>query len=127
MSKEKTALYLCGAHRGGKVIKQLQTLIDAGVPKITVEESGIKQQRDKLVAVCEAQHEAIDKLFAMLILKDENFRPSKSGQPWRAINQGNAILAEVKEADKETIEEDLDREKFEEEQQQRADEEAFDR
>ena len=42
-----------------------------------------------------AQHNAIDLLFALLIDKDKTFFPSKSGQPWEAIIQGNKALAKA--------------------------------
>lgn len=50
-----------------------------------------------LLAACKAQHEAIDRLFAMLINLDHGFLPSKSGQPWSAINQGNEAIALAEE------------------------------
>ena len=42
-----------------------------------------------------AQHQAIDILFAMLIQRDKAFFPSKSGQPWEAIIEGNRVLAKA--------------------------------
>jgi len=48
-----------------------------------------------LLDACKAQHEAIDRLFARLIEKEENFFPSKSGQPWTAIIKGNQVIARV--------------------------------
>lgn len=42
-----------------------------------------------------AQHEAIDRLFAQLIERDNDFRPSKSGQPWEAARKGNAIIQKL--------------------------------
>lgn len=53
-----------------------------------------------LLAACKAQREAIDTLFAMLITltKDHEphcFFPSKSGQPWEALVQGNAAVAKA--------------------------------
>jgi len=54
-----------------------------------------KDQRDELLKACKAQHEAIDRLFALLISHDSGFFPSKSGQPWQAILQGNAAIAEA--------------------------------
>ena len=48
-----------------------------------------------LLDACKAQHEAIDRLFALLISNDSGFFPSKSGQPWQAILQGNAARAEA--------------------------------
>jgi len=62
----KTALYLCGAHRGGKTVKQLQYLISEGVTKIIVEESNLKQQRDDLLEACEKA----DWLLGVMIEKD---------------------------------------------------------
>lgn len=54
----------------------------------------------ELLAACKAQHEAIDRLFAMLIeatkdQKPHGFYPSESGQPWDAIKQGNAAIAKA--------------------------------
>lgn len=48
-----------------------------------------------LLAACKAQHTAIDTLFAMCIEKDAKFFPSKSGQPWKAIKQGQAVIAKA--------------------------------
>src|SRR4051812_42418119 len=51
-----------------------------------------------LLAACQAQHEAIDRLFAKLIVltrdhtPDDVFFPSKSGQPWDAIQLGVAAI-----------------------------------
>ncbi len=50
-----------------------------------------KKEPDLLEA-CKAQHDAIDLLFAKLIQLDPNFFPSKSGQPWAAVQQGNAAI-----------------------------------
>jgi len=51
---------------------------------------------DMLVGVTEkivkAQHQAIDQLFAELIKRDPDFFPSKSGQPWEAVQKGNAAI-----------------------------------
>ena len=45
-----------------------------------------------LYRACAAQHDAIDRLFAMLVLVKPEFRPSESGQPWRALLAGNAAM-----------------------------------
>lgn len=58
--------------------------------------------RAELLAACKAQHEAIDRLFAMLIVATGSdrpsesgmaFLPSQSGQPWEALVAGNAAIA----------------------------------
>jgi hypothetical protein len=52
----------------------------------------------ELLAACQAQHEAIDRLFAMLIdlsPRDKTFYPSKSGQPWEAAVAGNSAIAKA--------------------------------
>ena len=49
----------------------------------------------KLLEACKAQHDAIDRLFAEVIRRDPDFFPSKSGQPWEAIQKGNAAIAEA--------------------------------
>ncbi|HZO54910.1 MAG TPA: hypothetical protein VFB63_19540 [Bryobacteraceae bacterium] len=50
----------------------------------------------QLLAACIAQHEAIDRLFAMLIAKtmhaEKPFYPSESGQPWEAIQAGKKAI-----------------------------------
>ncbi len=52
-----------------------------------------------LLDACKAQYEAIDRLFAMLIdakgMKSPFF-PSKCGQPWEALCQGNAAIEQAK-------------------------------
>jgi hypothetical protein len=48
-----------------------------------------------LLAACKGAHKAIDMLFAMLISADENFFPSKSGQPWDAMLAINAAVAKA--------------------------------
>jgi hypothetical protein len=64
----------------------------------------IEGTRAELLAACKAQHEAIDRLFAMLITATRSdvpseagmqFMPSKSGQPWDALVVGNAALAKA--------------------------------
>ena len=52
MDKEKTATIFCVAHQTGKLVKQLRFLVSEDVTKIIVEESGLKQQRDALLAAC---------------------------------------------------------------------------
>jgi hypothetical protein len=50
----------------------------------------------QMLAALKAQHEAIDRLFAELILKtvrdEKPFYPSESGQPWEAILLGNEAI-----------------------------------
>lgn len=51
-----------------------------------------------LLAACQAQHEALDRLFARLIVltrehtPDDVFFPTKSGQPWEACQLGVAAI-----------------------------------
>ncbi len=45
-----------------------------------------------LLEACKKQRRAIDILFAQLILKDETFMPSESGQPWEALKSGNEAI-----------------------------------
>lgn len=47
----------------------------------------------QLLEACQAQHEAIDRLFAMLIVARSDFLPSKCGQPWEALNLGQQAIA----------------------------------
>lgn len=46
----------------------------------------------ELLDACKGQHEAIDRLFAELIMRDEKFFPSKSGRPWEAVQKGNEVI-----------------------------------
>jgi len=57
--------------------------------------AGLVKAAPKMYGALKAQHQAIDILFAMLIERDKTFFPSKSGQPWEAIVEGNKALAEV--------------------------------
>lgn len=55
-----------------------------------------------LLDACKEQHEAIDRLFAMLIRTTAHdtltsFFPSKSGQPWEALYQGGAAIEQANE------------------------------
>lgn len=43
-----------------------------------------------------AQHDAIDRLFAMLVETKLDFFPSRSGQPWDALVEGNAAIQAYK-------------------------------
>lgn len=43
-----------------------------------------------------AQHDAIDRLFAMLAEAKLDFFPSRSGQPWDALVEGNAAIQAYK-------------------------------
>ena len=45
-----------------------------------------------LYYACQAQNEAIDRLFARLVELDPTFFPSKSGQPCEAFVQGKSAL-----------------------------------
>lgn len=67
-----------------------------GCGKHLTELIAIYHSQSDLLAACEAQHEAIDQLFALLIWKDEKYLPSKSGQPWEAFQQGNQAIDAAK-------------------------------
>lgn len=49
----------------------------------------------ELLEACKAQHEAIDRLLAQIIGLDQTFLPTRSGQPWQAMIQGNAAIAKA--------------------------------
>lgn len=49
----------------------------------------------EMFKACKAQHEAIDRLFALLIERDPEFFPTKSGQPWEACRLGNEVIKKV--------------------------------
>lgn len=46
----------------------------------------------------EGNHDAIDRLFARLIQRDDKFFPSKSGQPWAALIACNMALSAIRAA-----------------------------
>ena len=48
---------------------------------------------NNLLEVVKAQHQAIDRLFALLIEKVPGYLPSKSGQPWEALIKGNEAIS----------------------------------
>lgn len=52
-----------------------------------------------LLEACKAQHEAIDRLFAVLISNLPMYLPSESGQPWDALKQGNTAIALTKKGE----------------------------
>ena len=58
-------------------------------------EKAIKQIGAEILDVLKSQHQAIDRLFAELIKRDANFFPSKSGQPWEAVQKGNALIQKL--------------------------------
>jgi len=49
----------------------------------------------EVLEALKAQHNAIDRLFAELIRRDNTFFPSKSGMPWEAMNKGNALIQKL--------------------------------
>ena len=49
-----------------------------------------------LLEACELQQRALDVLFAKLIRMDEDFRPTKSGLPWDAIEKGMKAVKKAK-------------------------------
>ena len=78
----------------GVVVKETNEVLFEDITKNKAEEIVHRwNSQPDLLEACEAQHQAIDRLFALLIEKDEKFFPSKSGQPWEAIQQGNAAIA----------------------------------
>lgn len=40
-------------------------------------------------------HDAIDELFARLVIAEESFMPSKSGSPWKALLEINEAIAKA--------------------------------
>jgi len=70
----------------------------------TPEDARLIAAAPDLLAACKMQHEAIDRLFALLIIATRSdrpsesgmaFMPSKSGQPWDALVAGNAAIAKA--------------------------------
>lgn len=47
---------------------------------------------EEMYNVLVEQHEAIDRLFALLAAARADFYPSRSGQPWDALVRGNAVI-----------------------------------
>lgn len=50
----------------------------------------------QLLDALEAQHLALDSLFAKLASSDRSFFPSESGMPWEAMQQGLGAIAKAK-------------------------------
>src|SRR5215831_14126787 len=73
-------------YKDGNFIGKVETAerAEAAVKRINLADAA-----PDLLAACEAQHTAIDTLFAMLARANPEFFPSQSGQPWEAIQQGN--------------------------------------
>ena len=68
-------------------------------------ETGRAPLVEELVSQCEAYHDALDMMFARMIEKTTNdaphcFYPSKSGQPWAAVQSGRALIQRVRAAQK---------------------------
>jgi len=60
-----------------------------------MEHASLKYSKETFAEMYEAlrvQHDAMDILFTMLIVRDQTFLPSQSGEPWEALLQGNAAL-----------------------------------
>jgi len=51
--------------------------------------------KTEVLDALKAQHQAIDRLFAELIRRDDTFFPSKSGQPWEAGRKGNTLIQKL--------------------------------
>ena len=77
------------------VIRTIGRLFSYDRPEVNKANARLIAAAPELLDACKAQHEAIDRLFALLISHDSGFFPSKSGQPWQAILQGNAARAEA--------------------------------
>jgi hypothetical protein len=61
-----------------------------------VTEEDSEKLAGELLAQCEAYHEALDAMFAMMILETRkpghvSFFPAKCGQPWTAMVAGHAL------------------------------------
>ena len=55
----------------------------------------MSELEQEMLLVLKLQHEAIDRLFAQLVLtssEKNQFYPSKSGQPWVACQVGAALI-----------------------------------
>ncbi len=53
------------------------------------------QANADLLDAAKAMHEAIDRLFAQLIVNVRGFMPSRSGQPWEAVGAGVSAINAV--------------------------------
>lgn len=83
--------YVARVFQGHEVIAHL-----SGRPgSAYVERARLIAAAPDLLEACEAQHEAIDILFAMLIEARTGFLPTKSGKPWEACLKGNAAIAKA--------------------------------
>ena len=60
------------------------------------ERGRLEELAPEMFETIKQQHEAIDRLFALLIEKTKDFYPSKSGQPWDACVMGSNIIKKLK-------------------------------
>jgi hypothetical protein len=104
-SKHTPGIWLV-SNSGGKVITggmrhpSVIAILETVPLRITLEveaNANLIAAAPDLLTACKAQHEAIDRLAAMLAINfSKGFFLSESGQPWKALQQGNAaiVLAE---------------------------------
>jgi hypothetical protein len=65
------------------------------VQEVTPTTLHAKEMRELLAA----QNRAIDTLFAMLILRDESFKPSEAGRIWKTTEDAQALLSKISAAE----------------------------
>jgi len=58
-------------------------------------EKATKQIEEGILDVLKSQHQALDRLFAEVIQRDDNFFPSDSGQPWEALQEGIVLIQKL--------------------------------
>lgn len=90
---------MCGGPRIVSGIQDAETGYRDDVPLTPTPEgqanAKIMAASKDLLKACKAQHKAIDILFALLIEKDPNFSPTRSGHPWTALIQGNDAISKA--------------------------------
>lgn len=86
----KTAQDIHRDHDNVAVRTMIQMIVYAVVEEVREIDKGVNAP--DLLSACKMQHEAIDRLFAMLLEIKPGFFPSKSGQPWAAMMAGNAAI-----------------------------------
>ena len=82
------------AHTEHILVKKLKAVGSMGAMEAVARER-MRDAAPELLRACKAQQEAIDRLFALLISKDDGFFPTKSGQPWEAVMIGVDAIAKA--------------------------------
>lgn len=65
-----------------------------GYPTGGIEFCPLHSAAPELLETCKAQHDALDFLLALLVMKDASFLPSRS-KVWPTVVNGNVVIAKA--------------------------------